>query len=64
MSEGEYSSYLSDDDRIKIVTGIVERVTSRFDELARELVTAVSSIFFHDLISLNLIRIPIYDLDL
>ena len=56
MSEGEYSSYLSDDDRIKIVTGIAERVTSRFDELARELVTAVSSIFMLDLISLNLIR--------
>lgn len=39
LLEGEYASYLSNDDRVQLVTGIVERVTSRFDELARELVT-------------------------
>lgn len=37
--EGEYAVYLSNDDKFQLVTAIVERVTTRFDELARELVT-------------------------
>eukprot|EP00249_Psilotum_nudum_P019252 c27163_g1_i1 orf=404-2626(-) len=37
--EGENASYLSKDLQTELVTAITERVTARFDELARELVT-------------------------
>ncbi|KAI5081012.1 hypothetical protein GOP47_0004195 [Adiantum capillus-veneris] len=37
--DGEYASYLSSEERLQFVAGIGERVTSRFHELAKELVT-------------------------
>lgn len=37
--DGEYTSYLSSEERLHFVSGIAERVTARFYELARELVT-------------------------
>lgn len=42
--EGEYAAHLSSDDQVKLVAGIAERVTSRFYELARELVTVVGAL--------------------
>jgi hypothetical protein len=63
LSEGGYSLYLSDDDKAKIVIGIVDRVTCRFDELARELVASVSSSFIHDSRYWNLVESKACDLD-
>lgn len=42
--EGEYAAHLSSDDKVKLVTGVGERVTSRFYELAKELVTVVGAL--------------------
>ncbi|MCO5563968.1 hypothetical protein L7F22_017621 [Adiantum nelumboides] len=39
--DGEHASYLSSEERLQFVLRIAERVTSRFHELARELVTVM-----------------------
>jgi hypothetical protein len=43
LVNGEKGAYLSAEARSEVVRVVIEKVTARFDEIARELVTSVSA---------------------